>query len=235
MNYYGGASIVSSGEINSMILIKKSLGGKKNVTIFDVGANLGEYSLLSNSIFGEDSIIYSFEPSKSTIGFLKENIKIFKNIKPINIGLGSQNIESELYTYGKGSKTASIFLPNSGNFNKSSKYTEVISIRTLDDFCKQNKICEIDLLKIDVEGYEYSVLMGAETMINSLSIKFIQFEFGKCHIDAKVFFRDFYELLSPKFNLYRILPDGLYPIKSYTSSLEIFHTSNFLAKLKDNI
>jgi hypothetical protein len=71
-------------------------------------------------------------------------------------------------------------------------------------------------------------------MLKGNKIKFIQFEFGGTDIDARVFFRDFYFLLSPKYNIYRILKNGLYPIKVYKESEEIFITTNYLAILKGN-
>jgi hypothetical protein len=60
----------------------------------------------------------------------------------------------------------------------------------------------------------------------------IQFEFGVATIDAKCFFKDFYHLLNPNYNLYRILKKGFFQIKNYNEVLEVFITTNYLAVSK---
>jgi hypothetical protein len=114
------------------------------------------------------------------------------------------------------------------NFNE-----ELIKLDTIDNYCTQKNIAHIDFLKIDVEGFELNVLKGAKKMLENNAIEFIQFEFGECMIDAKVFFRDFWYLLHEKFELYIILPNGLNHIKQYHEGLEVFHCSNILAKNKE--
>ena len=69
-------------------------------------------------------------------------------------------------------------------------------------------------------------------MMKSDKIKFIQFEFGGTDIDARIFFWDFYMLLKEKYNLYRIVKDGIYPIPDYSEDLEIFSYVNFFAEHK---
>ena len=56
----------------------------------------------------------------------------------------------------------------------------------------------------------------------------IQIEFGGCNIDARIFFRDFWNFLHDKFFVYRIVRDGLYQIKKYDERLECFACSNYL-------
>ena len=70
-------------------------------------------------------------------------------------------------------------------------------------------------------------------MINSGKIDFIQFEFGGTDIDSRVFFRDFYYLLKDRYDLYRIVKDGLYKIEGYTEIYENFMSAMYMAKRKD--
>ena len=68
-------------------------------------------------------------------------------------------------------------------------------------------------------------------MNNKISI--IQFEFTQLNSTTRVFFKDFYELLSEKYKLFRLLPNGLLEIKSYNPTMqEIFGYQNFVAIMK---
>jgi hypothetical protein len=57
----------------------------------------------------------------------------------------------------------------------------------------------------------------------------IQFEFGGCNIDSRTYFKDFYELLSLKYRLFRLTVDGMVPIDRYHERHEQFTTTNFIA------
>ena len=85
------------------------------------------------------------------------------------------------------------------------------------------------MLKLDVEGHELKVLNGAHSLINSNSIDFIQFEFGGCNIDSRTYFQDFFYLLNPYYEIYRLVKDGIVLIEHYEERHEVFVTTNYLA------
>jgi hypothetical protein len=86
----------------------------------------------------------------------------------------------------------------------------------------------IDIVKIDVEGHELSVLKGFGQAI--LHTKIIQFEFGGCNIDTRTYFQDFWYFFKERnFSLYIITPLGLSKIEKYIESLEFFSTTNYFA------
>jgi hypothetical protein len=112
---------------------------------------------------------------------------------------------------------------------------ELVNVVTFDEYASNREINCVDLLKIDVEGNEYKVLCGAMNFIKENRIKNIQFEFGAGNITARVFFHDFWTLLSDRYDFYQILSGGLVPVVKYSNEWEIFRTANFLLKLKKNI
>jgi len=67
-------------------------------------------------------------------------------------------------------------------------------------------------------------------MIDSGAIDYIQFEFGGCDIDERIFFQDFWYILNKKYKIYRVLKNGLYPINKYREIYEVFLNTNYLAK-----
>ena len=110
---------------------------------------------------------------------------------------------------------------------------EEVNLLTVEEFCRQKNIDGVDFLKLDVEGHELAVLAGAGNMLLTGKIKYIQFEFGGCNIDSRTFFRDFYNLLNPRYQIYRVLTDGLKPISAYRETDEIFVTTNYFAAIRN--
>ena len=82
-----------------------------------------------------------------------------------------------------------------------------------------------------MEGHEYSVFKGAETMLKKNSISVIQFEFGGCNIDSKISFQDLYYFLNNyNFSFYRMCKKGrLYPMPTYKEIYEIPLYQNIIA------
>lgn len=228
MNYGVSGDIKTNGELKLLHHLKSRINRDKPV-LFDVGANLGEYSNLLGDVFNPDTLIYAFEPSTPTFMELKQRLT-HSNIIPVNAGLSDSTQVLKLFINKDHSSMASLYQRDIKNV--SMEQFELVSLKTLDEFCEEQQIHQIDFLKIDVEGHEYKVLQGAKNMIQNKRIRFIQFEFGGCNIESGVFLKNFWDLLKSDFNLYRIVADGVYPINEYNETLEIFTYTNFFAELK---
>ena len=199
--------------------------GRSTPVLFDVGANIGEYSLDLLKIFGSEARIYAFEPAGSTFERLQSAVARHRSIHPYRMGLGAAEETLQLFSPGDGSKLASLHRRPAGG-----GVIEEVRVTTVDSFCSDEGIDHIDLLKLDVEGHELAVLQGARGMIERDAIDFIQFEFGICDIASKTFFKDFYQLLEPRFRIYRVLQDGLFEITEYLEVYEVFkRATNYLA------
>ncbi len=234
MNYWGGSGLLNSGEITVMKYVKSRLKGQTEPVIFDVGANRGQYAQEIVSVFNSASV-FSFEPSAYTYSLLVKNLiekGLTEKVKAYKLGLGKEDQSVKLYSNEKGSVVASVYKSFLLEMESEKYLTEEIEIQRIDTFCLNHGIGEIDFLKLDVEGHEFYALCGASTMLSERKIKFIQFEFGEFHIYARTFMKDFYDLLSENYQLYRIVSDGLIAINSYNPELEVFATANYLAELK---
>ena len=129
------------------------------MTIVDVGANIGAYTLvLSKHLSGGQ--IYSFEPNPRTLKFLKKNIEInqVKNVNVIEFGLSDCEETAMLNTPSLSQASINKF--------KTSDQVEAIKLITLDKFCSENNINNIDILKIDIEGHEKKCLDGSAGIID---------------------------------------------------------------------
>lgn len=233
MNYSNGGDFKASGELNVLNYIKEKLKGKKDLVLFDVGANVGNYSKVLSQVFSGKAVIHSFEPSKKTFERLVQTTGDISSIKANNIGLGETVSTSLLYTDNEASGLASVYQRKLGHHGVSLGQSEEVAISTIDHYCSENKIQRIHFLKMDIEGHELSALKGAAKMLANNNIDFIQFEFGGCNIDSRTYFKDYFFLLQANYRIFRILKNGLYEIKQYDESLEIFNTINFLAERKN--
>jgi FkbM family methyltransferase len=230
MNIGGGSDVGESGELNVLKHIAL-FSEDRNFTVFDVGANVGDYTMLVISEFRGHASVHAFEPARQTFIELQRRCGTVARVN--NFGLSDAATSVPLYATPERSGLASVYKRDLDHLDLPMNASETISLRTLDDYCDREAIARIDLLKLDVEGHELAVLRGARSLLDRGAIGFIQFEFGGCNIDSRTYFRDFYHLLSPRYRLYRVLSRGLWPIESYDESLEAFSTTNYLAVRRD--
>lgn len=220
-------------KISGESFILNRLFGKGEVVIFDVGSHEGRFLRAIKEI-NTNAKVYAFEPHPKTFQKLISLSKI-DGVKVNNFGFGQMEMTTELYDYQNqdGSPHASIYSEVFSKIHESETASHQISLKCLDNFIETEKIKTIDLLKIDTEGNELNVLMGAKETISKGKIKVIQFEFNEFNILNRIFLRDFFELLKD-FQFYRILRKGIMPLRNYDSSLcEIFLFQNILAVHKD--
>jgi FkbM family methyltransferase len=160
-------------------------------TIFDVGANLGEWTRLALSNFSK-ATVHSFEISEINYLSLTKNIQN-ERFFPNNLGLSNQKGRATYKDYGENSGLNTLIL--SSMYHDSHVPSRLLSaeLNTGDDYCESVGINFIDFLKIDVEGAEHLVLSGFSKMLKSKLVRLIQFEYGYTSGDSKFLMRDFYE------------------------------------------
>lgn len=215
-------------ETNGEKQLLKKLSPFKFTTIFDVGANVGDWSITASKYFPK-ATIHAFEIAEPTFQELKKNIHS-KKILINDFGLGQEekNIEIKFFPDAPVLTTAYDFP------HEDLKYTIINgTIKRGADYCKEHNISSIDFLKIDVEGEEHNVLKGFEEMLKLKSIRLIQFEYGQINIINKFLLRDFYQL----FDIYEYTIGKIYPryvdFFKYDFSKEDFIGPNFIALLNN--
>lgn len=204
---------------------------KNNITIFDVGANIGNYTNTLVNAF-PNSKIYAFEPNPLTFDLLIEKTKDIDSIECFKIGFSNQRGSSEIFSYesDEASEHASLYRNVMSDLHNDKRISSFkIELETLDEFCQDHNIEKIDFIKIDTEGHEYSVLSGASNLIKSKAIDVIQFEFNEMNVISRTFLKDFYEILYDHYEIYRLDSKKLIHLKEYSTTNEIFQYQNIIA------
>ena len=227
MNIGGGGGVETSGENNVLVYVREH-SETRPLVVFDVGANKGQYTKNLLQFFqGENINVHCFEPGHETFRILAGELGSNENVILNNFGLSNKKEDSTLYYDKAGSGLASLYKRQLDYFNIDFEGHEDIRLDTLDNYIKAKGITRIDLLKLDVEGNELNVLNGAVSSLSEGIIRSVQIEFGGCNLDSRTFIRDFWNILSKDFIMYRILRDGLVKIKQYYETIEIFSCTNF--------
>lgn len=152
---------------------------------FDVGANLGLYSVLLSRLCGPAGRVWAFEPVPDTYWRLRETLALNRcdNVIPVQRaicekdGIARMNLFdpqfSEWNTLGTPTMRA-----KDGSLVSPSRSVEVPA-HTLDQFCDAQRIERINFLKVDVEGFELSVFTGAKRLLHEHRVDYICFEISK--------------------------------------------------------
>jgi FkbM family methyltransferase len=233
MGIGSGSDVLSSGEQAIFRVLKQRC--RPPYCIFDVGSNRGQFlQIILDNIDINDMSIHCFEPGHETFKSLLEfsrELKESKRIKLNNIGIGAIRGEAVLHFDHLGSALASLTKRKLDHVGIDFEESEKVEITTIDEYCRENTIDHIHLLKIDIEGHELDALAGAKRMFETRSIDVVSFEFGGTNIDTRTFFRDlWYFFTDIKMRIFRITPSGyLSPVDYYKELHEQFAPTNFIA------
>ncbi|MDX1653031.1 MAG: FkbM family methyltransferase [Brumimicrobium sp.] len=134
-------------------------------TVIDIGANVGDVTLHAAQIVGKNGEIHAFEPDPTNYKRLTANLNLntFNNIRKNQVGLGHETGTFKIANIDSGNQGMNrIIQGKPTNLN-----THEINVITLDSYALENRLEKIDLIKIDVEGFEYNVLKGSTAVINN--------------------------------------------------------------------
>ena len=184
---FGYKIMKMGGDILDLDSITKSLITKSDPVIFDVGANKGQSIIRYKKLF-QCPIIHSFEPNIDEVNILKQKYINDKDLYLNSVAVGDKrgNLEFNINactglssfknaipntTWIK--KRSNTYKVDDKNFTTEKRNTKII---TLDDYVNEKNLSNIDILKIDTQGFEDKVLLGAQNLLKNNRIKLIQLE-----------------------------------------------------------
>lgn len=172
--------------------IVKIAFGNQDILIYDVGANKGTMSEEYLSNF-KNCEIHAFEPFPEFADIIKEKFKTNRNVF-VN-ALGIADVSGELVFNVNKSIDTSSFLHSKKTGLNSDKQVETLNsitvpVKTIEDYFNENNHARINLLKLDIQGYELKALQGAQNLLLGKRIDFIFLEsyFIQQYVDQPTFF-----------------------------------------------
>lgn len=166
-NSYMGGTIYWCGfhHISELLFLKDFV--RKDMVFADIGANQGEFSLFAASVL-ENGRVMAFEPTEHQLGLLRKNVEMnqFSNIEIYPFGLYDKEEHLEVFTSenrslhgGKHEGLSSIYKSDERQVSEG-----MIELKIFDKEFDQN-LERLDVVKIDVEGAEFSVLKGMRSSL----------------------------------------------------------------------
>jgi FkbM family methyltransferase len=217
-----------TGELNFM----RFLADQSPKLCVDVGANVGSYSrlVLENS----SAHVFAFEPLPQSFDALRLLESAFPSrVSIFEVGIGDRDTELELFFGSENSELAS-FSPevNQIDFVGAANINQVrVQMKKLDYFLEDMKkyASEVDLLKIDTEGFEWEVLLGSAELIQQLRPRYVQIEFNLHQLFKGKTIYSFSGLL-PGYRIFQMLPykQGLVERSKIDALANVFLYSNFV-------
>lgn len=163
-------------------------------TVLDVGSNIGIHAAIGGRVLPEGGRIHCFEPVGANLRYLERNLArddVLRKATVVRAAVGDQDGELKIYL-SKNSGTHSASRANAqgdGDF-------EIVPQLALDSYVAAKSITDVDLVKVDVEGFDGHVLRGAKQLMAAqrpaFFVEYIPRLLARCGFDH----RDFIELIS---------------------------------------
>jgi FkbM family methyltransferase len=203
----------------------------KGATVFDVGANRGEWSQqVLNHCQGE-ARVFAFEPNPVSFSELSAWVEMSRpgSITPIEAAAAGAPGFRPFQVYDWQDEFSGFYRRTHPVFDGRPPRTIEVRALTLDDFCRERGVRNVNFLKLDVEGAELEVLTGCRRLLAQARIDFIQFEYGGTFRDSGTRLADVFRLLQDQgYRLFK-LGGELVHVPQWSDALEDWQYANFLA------
>jgi FkbM family methyltransferase len=204
----------------------RRLSAARPATIFDVGANVGDWTVFAAKLY-PDAFIHALEIAAPNARKLEARLRqeeLLSRVRVNRFGLGASAGRSLVYYYPSHPDLTC----DRHRFPEYEMEVLEAEVRTGDQYLRDLDIQRVDFLKIDVEGQECAVLQGFGQALEKGIIQVVQFEFGPFSVDTRILLRDYYELLGKSYWIGKIYPDYV-DFRDWDWRHKDFRPANYLA------
>lgn len=162
-------------------MIQKTL--RPGMTVIDIGANIGYYTLMEARAVTKTGRVYAIEPEPHNFELLHRNVKLnnYQHVDMFQIGISDETGLAKLYV-SEYSNLHNLLCPL---FAKNEDSAIDIKVYRLDDFVLEHRIIpsNIDLIRMDIEGYEVKALEGMDEILREAERLNLFIEFHPMYIE----------------------------------------------------
>jgi FkbM family methyltransferase len=181
---------------------------RRGAVVFDVGANVGQFA---ESVIAHQPLahLHVFEPIPEAFNILRKKLDGLGGIRFNNLALGNFNGRRELVVR-KFDKATSFLDLGKGlrdgayGLDFSADRTIEVEVRRLADYVRDHNVPAIDLLKLDVQGYELEVIRGSEEVLSRVDWVYTEAQFQELYAGGPTFADTFSFLHARGFDLIRM-------------------------------
>lgn len=226
--------LASNGEGLVQSVLLRHMAGRGRPVVLDVGANVGRWSqaLLERAAqaapVGDGVQVYAFEPCQATFHELERLAARWPStLTPVALAVSNQPGQATLQVVADGAGTNSLHVQQ---HPLRPTRAEIVTVTTVDAFCREHGLKHVALLKCDAEGHDLFVVEGAAEMLARQAIDLVQFEYNHRWIAARRYLRDAFEFLTPLgYRLGKVTPQGIEFYHQWHPELESYREGNYLA------
>jgi FkbM family methyltransferase len=220
----------SNYESGESFFIQNVLAPTNPKLCIDVGANIGGYT--SEILTYTNAKVIAFEPLPEAFLSLSARTLASERVILENKGVGSK-VENLTLHFNPNALAHASFSEDVKKVSYvSNDQQQTVPVVTLDTYCEEHGITEIDLIKIDTEGYEAEVFEGAKKTFAQVRPNFVQIEFNWHQMFRNTSLNFFAEKL-PGYALYQLIPNGWVRRDARDPLANIYLFSNFVFVLED--
>lgn len=221
---------VNGEQVFLRAIVSRALDLRHTAVVIDVGANQGIVACFAAELVGRAGRVYAIEPCRATFEMLTRNIaQRGTHVTPIHAACSDRLGEGLLNVISDGGGTNSL-VPSCCQAAR----REPVSLVTLDAFAEKQAIDQIDFVKIDTEGHDFSVLRGSRGLLNARRIAALQFEYNWRWIGQRSFLKDVFEFVRDlDYQLGKVTCRGIEFYDHWRPDLETFVEGNYALVRKD--
>lgn len=232
---YARRDLPNQLEVNGERLLQAAIlagSTSRPVTVFDVGANVGAWTLglvAAARATGVGISVHAFEPSKATFAQLERALAGIdgESVTAVPMGASDHAGDGKLFTAHELAGSNSL---HGVDVSSPGHGAETVQLCSIDGYCHARRVDSIDFLKVDAEGHDAYVLDGARTMLGEAAIGVVQFEYNRRWIDARRYLKDVFDALTPMgFRIGKVTPKGVEWFPRWDAEMETFREANYVA------
>jgi len=158
-------------------------------TFIDIGAHVGYFSMLASALVGPTGAVYCFEPELRNYTHLLDHIDLNKasNVRPLHMAVGAAPATAEFFVNADNDGGHALWEVGRHPFNERTRQAPVsrkVFVTSLDHLFENRDMRSLKAIKIDAEGAEFAILVGAREIMRQACIPFVVAEINRFGLES---------------------------------------------------